>query len=66
MKKTKIYETRTLEGLRLAEKAKMRLENKYNKVKVIPIGFDKIYFEYGDWAREIVLIFFWARAPLTL
>lgn len=48
MKKTKIYETRTLEGLRLAEKAKMRLENKYNKVKVIPIGFDKIYFEYED------------------
>ena len=48
MKKTKIYETRTLEGLRLAEKAKARLENKYNKVKVVPIGFDKIYFEYED------------------
>lgn len=40
--KTKVFDLRTIEGLRKAEQYKRRLENVNNRVIVISIGLDRV------------------------
>ena len=39
---TKTFDTDSIKGLRAAESYKRKLENKYNKVTVSPVGVNRV------------------------
>ena len=41
----KIFDTNTIQVLKAAETHKANLENKYDRVSVIPIGLDRVRIE---------------------
>ena len=41
----RVFDTSTEAGLKAAERYKVRLENKYDKVKTTPVGLDRVRIE---------------------
>ena len=45
MRESKIFDTSTIKGIEQAERYKARLENKYERVIVTPIGLTRVRVE---------------------